>query len=333
MEIYNIVLTGGPCSGKTKTIKALKEMLSESGYYVILIPETATELIKANIVPKNDYEHVLMFQDIVLNLQLIKEKKACEYANFIKTDTPIIILYDRAVLDNSAYLPSERDFDDLLNNYSLSEIELVDKYDLVIDLVSLSSLRKDLYVNDDVRKEDSNLASSLDKKTLQGWMLSDNLKIIKPTDTIEEKINYVYDIIINYINNGYFTKEKNSQIDIYKTDLNYYKRGTFKNIKVNEYSLKVSNNELFDYVIYERNYKNKTSYVLKTLLKDNTKLRQKQIDKDIFLDILKSQMICDVKSFVDENYNLFKLNYNKNEGFIKYYSDDSLIPSNIKILK
>ena len=27
MEIYKIVLTGGPCSGKTKTINELKEIL------------------------------------------------------------------------------------------------------------------------------------------------------------------------------------------------------------------------------------------------------------------------------------------------------------------
>lgn len=338
MEIYKIVLTGGPCSGKTKTINELKERLAKLGYYVILVSETATELIRSNILPKDDYEHTLMFQDIILNLQLLKEQKEEQYANFIKTDMPIIILYDRAILDNRAYLSSSDDFDNLLNNYSLSEIKLVDKYDLVIDLISLSSLRKDLYVNDDVRKEDVNLAATLDRKTAEAWMLSDNMKIIKPTDTIEEKINYVYDIIINYIKKNNSKKENNSKIDLRKSDFDYYNSNNSKIMEINEYMLKSSLKKSFDYKIYERNYKNSTSYLLKVLSKNNVGLWQKQIDKDTFLNILKRQLVSGVNSyysisFIDDDYNLFKINYNQDEGFIKSYSDDHLIPSNIKILK
>ena len=102
--------------------------------------------------------------------------------------------------------------------------------------------------------------------------------------------------------------------------------------------LKSSLKKSFDYKIYERNYKNSTSYLLKVLSKNNVGLWQKQIDKDTFLNILKRQLVSGVKSyysisFIDDDYNLFKINYNQDEGFIKSYSDDHLIPSNIKILK
>ena len=46
-KITSIVLTGGPCAGKSKSIIELKNNLSKYGYRVIIIPEIATE-IRAN---------------------------------------------------------------------------------------------------------------------------------------------------------------------------------------------------------------------------------------------------------------------------------------------
>ena len=217
MKIHNIVLTGGPCSGKTKVINALKEKLSKNGYNVIIVPETAAQLIGGNIKPNDkDYYHTLMFQDLVLRTQKQKEDGAIEYANFIKKTDDIIIIYDRAMLDGMAYMHYESDFTDILKKHSLSEVGIADKYDMVIDMVSLSSLRKDLYVTDDIRKEDSSLASILDKKTLNAWLLSDNLRIVKPKDTIEEKIDYVYNLITNYVDKKGLQKEETIKIDIQK---------------------------------------------------------------------------------------------------------------------
>ena len=103
MQIHKIVLTGGPCSGKTKVINALKEKLLENGYKVIIVPETAAQLIGSNILPNDkDYKHTLMFQDLVLRTQKQKEAGALEYANYIKKTNDIIIIYDRAILDGMA---------------------------------------------------------------------------------------------------------------------------------------------------------------------------------------------------------------------------------------
>ena len=41
-----IVLTGGPCAGKTTTIAKIKEDLENLGYHVLLLNECATEIIK-----------------------------------------------------------------------------------------------------------------------------------------------------------------------------------------------------------------------------------------------------------------------------------------------
>ena len=47
----NIVLTGGPCAGKTTTIMKVKDDLEKCGYHVLLLNECATELINGGIRP------------------------------------------------------------------------------------------------------------------------------------------------------------------------------------------------------------------------------------------------------------------------------------------
>ena len=67
----NIVLTGGPCAGKTTTISCVKEDLESLGYHVLLLNECATELINGGIRPFGSGAiPVFDFQNEILNLQL-----------------------------------------------------------------------------------------------------------------------------------------------------------------------------------------------------------------------------------------------------------------------
>ena len=43
-QIISVVLTGGPCAGKSNSIVELKEFLSDLVYKVIIIPEIATKI-------------------------------------------------------------------------------------------------------------------------------------------------------------------------------------------------------------------------------------------------------------------------------------------------
>ena len=45
MDIKKIVVTGGPCAGKSTAMAKIKEELEREGYTVLLVHETATELI------------------------------------------------------------------------------------------------------------------------------------------------------------------------------------------------------------------------------------------------------------------------------------------------
>lgn len=340
MQIHKIVLTGGPCSGKTKVINALKEKLLENSYKVIIVPETAAQLIGGNILPNDkDYYHTLMFQDLVLRTQKQKEDGTLEYANYIKNTDDLIILYDRAILDGMAYMHHESDFQDILKKYSLSQINVTDKYDMVIDMVSLSSLRKDLYVNDKIRKEDVKLASVLDKKTLNAWLLSDNLRVVKPKDTIEEKIDYVYNLITDYINKKGLPNKKKTKIDIINSDLSIYNPNNSKKIDITKYTTAIPSDYEYNCEIYERMCDGDKSYIMKILnKKDGVLIRQASIDGELLIDFLKNNYIKDVSgysqiNFVDGNFTVFNIETYKYYGYLKTYSDDYVIPNNIKVFK
>lgn len=44
-QIYKIVITGGPCAGKSTALTWIQNEYTKKGYTVIFVPESATELI------------------------------------------------------------------------------------------------------------------------------------------------------------------------------------------------------------------------------------------------------------------------------------------------
>ena len=72
-QITTIVITGGPCAGKSTAMDTIKETFGEMGYAVLFVSETATELINGGITPrtcKSSYE----FQKFLTELQIKKEE-------------------------------------------------------------------------------------------------------------------------------------------------------------------------------------------------------------------------------------------------------------------
>ena len=136
MNLTKIVLTGGPCAGKTKVFEALKKHISQKGIKLIAVAETATELINGGVRPY-EAKKIMDFQDIVYSLQKCKEDMAQKALGINKGEERCVILFDRAIIDNKAYLPRQEDFDYLLTKYGNSEINLLDSYDYVINLFSL----------------------------------------------------------------------------------------------------------------------------------------------------------------------------------------------------
>jgi len=317
-KIKKIVLTGGPCAGKTTVFEAIADNLRNKGYYVITIGETATELIKNNFLPSSNKEHILMFQDIVLKTQYIKESVAEIYAEEIAKKQKVIILCDRGILDNRAYLESQEDFEFILNKNNLDEFHILNKYDLVIDLLSTASYKKESYELNGIRSESVEEAEALDKKTSMAWMHHNNMKIIKPTEKIEDKILEVLNVIDGYLNNGNCNNKK-----IYKlesiNDLSVFNSENSKQIDIMDFHL--DNGK----IIRQKNYRNSVVYMC-----DN-----EIIDPNQFTDYLYENKILYLTSTKEiifiEDGNIYKIiNNSNNELYLE--CDSNLNLSNEKSL-
>jgi thymidylate kinase len=62
-----IVITGGPCSGKTTGLARLKRMLEDRGYKVLVSPESATKLIEAGM-PLGELPMIEFQEEILLDI-------------------------------------------------------------------------------------------------------------------------------------------------------------------------------------------------------------------------------------------------------------------------
>ena len=200
--IKRIVLTGGPCAGKSTALSKLESYLLEKGYAVLMVPESATELIQGGIRPFGDQAiYGLDFQGIILEYQLAKEKSYDQAAHLLEaTGKNVVILYDRGVLDNKAYL-NYPDWRKLLTSKNLKEEELKNRYDAVIHMVTAARSENDIYTleNNAARTESKEDAILLDQKTLQAWSGHSNLKIVENASDFSEKVDNVLDFCLETI--------------------------------------------------------------------------------------------------------------------------------------
>lgn len=219
--IKKVVLTGGPGSGKTTVIESIKKNYLGK-YHIIVVDETASHLMSMGIRPFGDNKiDMIDFQELVLREQLAKEEIVEKAITFLP-DKNILIIYDRGIMDNSAYI-DEEEFKKVINRvdnrYTVKDF--LDRYDLILNLVS----SKDFYTRDNnpERTEEIDEALSLGKKTLDSWLGHSNLKIIPPKEDINDKINDVLNHINEILKEEQVKRQVKYYVDLNKTDIDYLK--------------------------------------------------------------------------------------------------------------
>lgn len=195
MKTRKIVLTGGPCGGKTTSIGRIETEFTEKGYQVFIVPEAATILINMGIKPFGENAiDIIEFQRNVIDLQMKLEEIADKNAKLSEKD--VIILYDRGIIDDKAYVTNE-EYKELLKELGKSELEVMGRYDLVIHLRTAALGKEEFYTldNNTARTETKEEAREKDKKTLEAWLGHEKLKIIGNDTDFDTKIdNVVYEI-------------------------------------------------------------------------------------------------------------------------------------------
>lgn len=187
-KITKIVVTGGPCAGKSTALSWIQETFTKQGYAVLFVPETATELIMGGVAPwtlENNYE----FQSAVLQLQIQKEKIFEEAARKIYDKNKVLIVCDRGTLDGKGYM-SKYEFQKLLKTLNLTETHLKDEYDGAFHLVTAAKGAEKFYTlsNNQARTETVEEAIEKDNNLISAWAGHPHLRIIDNSTDFEEKM-------------------------------------------------------------------------------------------------------------------------------------------------
>lgn len=186
-SISKIVLTGGPCAGKTTALSWIKNAFVKKGYAVLIIPETATELITGGVAPWTcrTNEQYQVFQ---MRLQEEKEKIFEEAAKTMAEDK-VLIVCDRGALDNKAYM-DELEFSCVLTELGTNEVELRDTYDAVFHLVTAAKGAVEYYTtaNNEARRESPEQAAALDDRVIAAWTGHPHLRVIDNSTEFKGKL-------------------------------------------------------------------------------------------------------------------------------------------------
>ena len=177
-KLARIVITGGPCSGKTTAMSWIQNTFTQMGYTVLFVDETATELITGGAAPWAAVSN-RDFQRCLLQLQLDKEKAFSDISGALRGGEKALIVCDRGALDNRAYM-TEEEFRYVLRCLNTTEIALRDQYDDVFHLVTAAKGAEKFYTldNNAARRETPEEAAALDDRLLAAWTGHPHLQVI-----------------------------------------------------------------------------------------------------------------------------------------------------------
>lgn len=187
MEISKIVITGGPCAGKSTAMSWIQNAFTQKGYRVLFIPETATELISGGVAPWTCGSN-LDYQLCQIRLQMEKERIFEQAAKTMDCDK-VLIVCDRGMLDNKAYM-TEIEFQQALMLMNQNEVELRDSYGAVFHLVTAAKGAEKFYTtaNNAARTETVEEAAALDDKLIAAWTGHPHLRVISNVSDFENKM-------------------------------------------------------------------------------------------------------------------------------------------------
>ena len=192
-EIKQIVLTGGPCAGKTTALVRVIEHFNNQGFKVFCVPEVPTiySLAGWNYLTPN---RQLYFEGerAILETQLALENHFRRLASVCTR--PVLIVCDRGTMDISAYMAPE-EWERITCEAGTNTNELRERYDAVLHLVSAADGAEQYYTTatnatryEKADEEGLRIARELDKKVIKAWTGHPHLRVINNHDDFERKM-------------------------------------------------------------------------------------------------------------------------------------------------
>jgi len=190
VPFYRVVLTGGPCGGKTTALSRVSNYLRERGFEVVMAPEVFTILasngMSMSFFGTQGMDEVI--QSTVLDVQLALETGI---ENILKArGKPAVLLCDRGAMDGMAYMGSDR-FQRLVEERGKDFTELREgRYNAVFHMVTAADGAEEYYTldNNEARSESPELARELDQNSQAAWAGHPRLYILDNSTDFEGKL-------------------------------------------------------------------------------------------------------------------------------------------------
>jgi len=199
-RVYKLVLTGGPCGGKTTGQAKLATFFENLGWKVFRVPETATVLMSGGIAfgDLND-EQVFDFQENLIKTMIALEDTY--FAMAAKYDQNCLVICDRGLMDASAFIEHEK-WLELLEKLNLrEELMCEDRYHHVVHMVSAAKGAEDFYSVEEhsARFEGLELARERDNRAMEAWGEHPYVDVVDNRADFETKLKHLIDVVVKRI--------------------------------------------------------------------------------------------------------------------------------------
>lgn len=191
--VRNVVLTGGPCAGKTTALTQLMSEFTERGWGVITIPEAAADMISHGVSPWNLGQPA--FENVLAKSQKFREELMRDVAMAHPADK-VLVIHDRGLFDQAAYLDSH-DFEEMLANVGETRESAMARYDCVVHMRTAAYGAEEHYTleNNMARTETPEQARRMCDATLDAWRSHPHLWVVENEAGFEEKVDHVVSVV------------------------------------------------------------------------------------------------------------------------------------------
>jgi len=188
-RVWKLVLTGGPCGGKTTAQNRLATFFESLGWVVFRVPETATILLGGGVdFSKLTAQQADRFQENLLKTMFQIEDTYFDLAESCSRNC--LVICDRGAMDCSAYLPRSG-WERILEKQKVDEVDIRDnRYDQVIHLVTAARGAVEHYTrsNNKTRSEGLEEAVTNDIKVGEAWVGHPYYELIDNSTEFEAKM-------------------------------------------------------------------------------------------------------------------------------------------------
>jgi hypothetical protein len=188
-RVLKVVLTGGPCGGKTTALPSIAEALRERGIPTVTVAETATSLVSSGIdriamigTAEGLFEFNLQYQQ----MQMEKEDRMISFVRASVQhsaawrpggrerpgEVDAVLLCDRGTMDSKAHVPPSVWAQLLAELGIASDVEICEaRYDAVLHFVTAADGAEEAYstAGNAARTETVEEARESDRKLREVW--------------------------------------------------------------------------------------------------------------------------------------------------------------------